>query len=65
MQEQALETYSDEETTRRARDALRRALNTPPQPHTAAKPKAAKPPGPVKARASRKLATAGKPAPSA
>jgi hypothetical protein len=55
--------YSDEEAMRRARDALRRALSTPPQLRDA-KPKNEKPPGLVKARASKKRATAGRPMPS-
>jgi len=52
---------TEDEITQRARDALQRALNTPPQPHTAKR----KAPAPVKVRASRKRATGGKPSPSA
>jgi len=52
---------TDEEIERRMDNAVRRALNTPPQPHTAKR----KAPNAVKVRASRKRATGGKPAPSA
>jgi hypothetical protein len=34
-----LDTYSDEETARRRDEALRRALNTPPQPKPTRKAK--------------------------
>ena len=53
--------YEEAEIAERRDEALRRALNTPPQPHTAKR----KAPSPVKVRASRKRATGGKPVPSA
>ncbi len=37
------DTYSDEEATRRRDEALRRALNTPPQPKLTANSKRVKP----------------------
>lgn len=56
------ETYTDEEIEWRMNVAVRRALVTPPQPHTAKpKPPAAKP----ATRVSRKRAIAGKPLSSA
>ena len=37
-------TYSEEETARRRDEALRRALNTPPQPNPSQNPKKVKEP---------------------
>ena len=60
---EATDALPSEEIERRMDAAVRRALNTPPQP------RAAKGDGdrakPLKARASKKRATGGKPAPSA
>jgi len=42
--------YDDDEVTLRRDDALRRALNTPPQPKPTSNPKAVKPAAPASAK---------------
>jgi len=43
MADRTSDTYSDEEASRRRDEALRRALNTPPQIKPTSNPKAVKP----------------------